>query len=206
MEGRSKIPFIKPVRVGNFKLWRSKYQMSAYPELEEDERKRIIAEKGKVRKEKVDVECINISNLEGTWKVQIPSTFEMFAVIDYVYADFIGDKAQHDEAQAVFSCIFANMMYVSAIGNGYYHRALEMVATCYADPTVLKKKGGKLKELKKETSKLIEDFLEWRMAYDDSRVEPTEEDGIHEDLAEKVQKYVVEDALEDDTRGNDNEV
>lgn len=207
MKGKSKIPFVKPVRVGNFKLWRARYQMSVYPDLEEDERKRIIAEKGKVRKEKVDVECINISNLDGTWKVQIPATFEMFAVLDAAYDDFIGDETQQKRAESVFALIIGNMMYASAIGNGYYHRALEMIATCYANPTMLVKKGGHLKELKKDASKLIENFLVWRKEYDSMAAEPTEEEMKRDEIAEQASEIIKEkdNAVAEDTRGTSEE-
>ena len=194
MQGESKIPFVKPVRIGNFKLWRSKFQMQVYPDLDEESRKRMVQEKGKVRKESVNIECVNVSNLDGTWKVQIPSTFEMFAVLDSLYSDYsggIGEKMER--ARSVFPCLLGNMMYASTIGNGYYHRAVEMVTTCYAYPNMLDKKSDEWKDLKKDTSKLIDDFLVWRKAYDISRAEITEREMKHDELAEQAKKIAEDD-------------
>ena len=212
MSRNSDIPFVKPARVGNFKLWRSKFQVSAYPDLAEDEVKRIVAEKGRVRKEKFDVECINVSNLEGTWKVQVPSTFEMFSVLNALYADLVsGDTKLQSRAYGLFQTILGNMMYASTIGNGFYHRALEMVATCYAYPEMLTKKDGGRKKLKKDVSALIEAFLAWRKLWDKSVEERFDEDKEfrREDVAEQAQEILnkEEDAVEEeDGRGDEEEV
>ena len=193
MQENSQIPFVKPGRVGNFKIWRSKDQLSVRPDLTQEEAKRMVAEKGKIRNEKVDVECINVSNLDGTWKVQIPSTFEMFSVLNALYADCNGkDEALQQRAKNVLLTIIGNMMYSSAIGNGYYHRALEMIATCYANPTLLEKKGDSHKDLVKDAKNLVKNFLEWRKAWDESRKlqEPTDDDNKKEDFAEQMTEIV----------------
>ena len=197
------IPFVKPVRVGNFKLWRSKFQVYAYPDLDEEQAKRMVAEKGKVRREKFDVECLNVSNLEGTWKVQVPSTFEMFAMLSALYSDYVGEDQQlRDRAGSVLSCFLGNMMYVSSIGNGYYQRALEMVAGCYACPDLLVDKK-KSKELRKEVGKLIKDFLVWRKLWDESRQAFDDENDLKRDeIAEQAQELLKEedDAVQDEDR------
>lgn len=56
------IPFGKAVRVGNFKLWRGNY---------------VIAD----GKEKATIECVHVSNLDGSWMVRIPSTTMLFGNI-----------------------------------------------------------------------------------------------------------------------------
>lgn len=55
-----KIPFVKPVRVGNYKLWRCKYGKS-------------------------DIEQVCVSNLGGDWSVRIPETSGMYATISIAY-------------------------------------------------------------------------------------------------------------------------
>ena len=208
----SNIPFVKPVRVGNFKLWRSKFQVSAYPDLDEEQVKRMVAEKGRVRKEKFDVECINVSNLEGTWKVQVPSTFEMYSVLNALYADFASDDAKLKErSRNLFATILGNMMYAATIGNGYYHRALEMVTTCYAYPNILNKKDERHKKFKKDVSALIDAFLSWRKLWDKAVEERLDEDkeARCEEIAEQAREILeeVEDAVgEEAGRGDEAQV
>lgn len=197
MRNNSSIPFVKPSRVGNFKLWRSRFQMSVEPSFEE--RKRASETRGRVRREKMDVECINVSNLDGTWKVQIPATFEMFSVLDMLYADYYGEPGQtRDRAESILACLLGNMMFSSTIGNGYYHRALEIVATCYAHPDILKTESERNPDLNKDVDSLIDEFLEWRRAYDErvAQQEPTEEDLKHDDVADQARKE-----LEDGDKG-----
>ena len=61
MRGKREIPFVKPVRIGNFKMWRSKANK--------------------------DVVQIVVSTLDGGWMVKIPSTFDIFAIIRELFAN-----------------------------------------------------------------------------------------------------------------------
>ena len=61
------IPFSKAVRVGNFKLWRSNYALVH-------------------GKEKAIIECVNVSSIDGSWMVRIPSTSAMYGFICNQYA------------------------------------------------------------------------------------------------------------------------
>ena len=56
------IPFGKAVRVGNFKLWRGNYVMAG-------------------GKDRTSIECVHVSNLDGSWMVRIPSTTMLFGNI-----------------------------------------------------------------------------------------------------------------------------
>lgn len=76
------IPFVKPVRVGNYKVWRSRFKVSLKPS--EEQRRKIREESGgrmKAVGESYDVEQINVSNLDGSWSVRIPETSMMFATV-----------------------------------------------------------------------------------------------------------------------------
>ena len=61
------IPFNRAVRVGNFKVWRSRVSLGS-------------------GKDKTSIEAVSVSNLDGSWKVQIPSTSQMFGFIMQQYA------------------------------------------------------------------------------------------------------------------------
>lgn len=166
-----KIPFVKPARVGNYKIWRTK----------------VTAGKGKG---KYDVEQICVSDLEGFWQVRIPETNVMFSAISGLYAD--------EGLTESLSTIFANMLMVSSVPNGYFHRAVQMCSAVYFNPDLLRKKKER-KGLVKETGKLVECFLEWRDAYD-AQVKgnaPTEEqersDEVLEEMLEEVGKQSEEE-------------
>lgn len=166
-----KIPFIKPARVGNYKIWRTRTTLG----------------KGK---DKYDVEQICVSDLEGVWQVRIPETNAMFAAISGLYAD--------ESLTPSLSTIFANLLMVSSIPNGYFHRAVQMCSALYFNPDLLRKKKER-KDLVKEARKLVEDFLEWRDVCDAQVKEnaPTEEqerqDEVLEEMLEEVEKQSEEE-------------
>lgn len=155
-----KIPFVKPVRVGNYKLWRTK----------------VTTGKGK---DKTDIEQVCISDLEGLWQVKIPATFSMFAAISEMYAD--------EKMTPALSTIVANMLGVTTVTNGYFHRAVQMISTVYFNPDLLRDKKQR-KPFVKETEALVKDFLDWRKAYDEREREnaPTEEDEHNEEVLEEI--------------------
>ena len=138
MDNERKIPFIKPARVGNYKIWRT----------------RVTAKKGK---DKFDIEQICVSDLEGAWVTKVPQTSECFAMLTGLYAD--------ERNEGALSSIFTNMLAMSSIYNGYFHRAVQMCLSIYFNPDLLRKKKER-KDLIKEAKRLAEDFLLWREAYD----------------------------------------
>ena len=161
-----KIPFIKPARVGNYKIWRTKVTIG----------------KGKG---KYDVEQICVSDLEGFWQVRIPETNVMFSAISGLYADeWLTDS---------LSTIFANLLMVSSIPNGYFHRAVQMCSALYFNPDLIREKKQR-KDLVKDAKRLVEDFLLWREMYE-AEIKanaPTEEqersDEVLEEMLEEVEK------------------
>ena len=174
---KKEIPFGKPARVGNYKLWRSRCRMTVTPTGEDKEM--VLKEPGGKRKavsRTYDIEQINVSSLDGTWQVKIPVTFDMFGMVRDLFAG--GEYGR-------LATIFANMMYSSVIANGYFHEALRRIVVCYANPSVLEEGSDDFKSLKEDARNLIKDFLEWRRMYDRKmkELEPTEEDMTHDDIA-----------------------
>lgn len=160
MSERRVIPFVRPARVGNYKIWRSK----------------VIAGKGK---DKLAIEQVCISDLEGLWQVKIPATSDMFAAISEMYAD--------EKMVSALSTIVTNMLGVTSVTNGYFHRAVQMCSAVYFNPDLLRKKKER-KDIAKEAKRLIEDFLEWRDVYDAQVKEnaPTEEQERSDEVLEEM--------------------
>ena len=153
-----KIPYGKPAQFSNYRIWRSKFPVG----------------KGK---DKDFIDQINISNLDGTWQVKIPATMEMYAILAELYAD---EGKQENLAEYA-----NNMAFVTITGNGYFQRAVELVAIAYANPSLLTKKDKQHKAFVKNAEALIKAFLEWRKVYDE-RVkldEPTEQDDRQDEIA-----------------------
>lgn len=161
MSEMRKIPFGKPARVGNYRIWRSKFPI------------------GK-SKDKAYIEQINVSNLDGSWQVKIPATFEMFSMLWNLYAD--------PSKQDILSSFVNNMAFTTITGNGYFQRAVELVAIVYANPSLLDKKDKSHKELVKNFDALVKAFLDWRKAYDERVKEnaPTEEQERQDEVAKQV--------------------
>ena len=158
MSEERKIPYGKPAMVGNYRIWRGKYPV------------------GKGR-DKDFIDQINIGNLDGTWQVRIPATFEMYSILTWLYAD--------EGMQEILAEYINNMAFVTITGNGYFQRAVELVAIAYANPSLLTKKDKQHKAFVKNAEALIKAFLDWRKVYDE-RVkldEPTEQDDRQDEIA-----------------------
>ncbi len=177
---KMEIPFVKPARVGNFKVWRSKMKLTVEPT---DEQRKQVLEKSGGRKKAVsrsiDIEQINVSILDGTWHIKIPSTYEMFGMIRDLYGEGMTARLQ---------TIFGNMMYASCVANGYFQQAVNFCAQIYANPSLLSEDDEGHDELMKNVDALIKGFQEWRKAYDAkvAESEPTEEDMKEDQVAEDM--------------------
>ena len=160
MDNERKIPFVRPARVGNYKVWRNKTTVG----------------KGK---DKYNVEQICISDLEGVWQVRIPETNVMFAAISGLYAD--------ESLTPSLSTIFSDMLMVTSIPNGYFHRAVQMCSALYFNPDLLRDRKER-KDMVKEAKKLVDDFLGWRDVYEAQVREnaPTEEQERHDEVMEEM--------------------
>lgn len=166
-ENLSTIPFGKPARIGNFKIWKSKFELVSVPT--EEQRKKVVEEskgKKKAARQKVTIDCINISILDGSWTVRIPQTFEQFAMLSLAYSWSLSeDKDEQVKGTDYLRTTISNMYYVSCICNGFYHHGVEMVTSAYADPDLLKENERGVAFMK-DAKLTIERFLEWRKGYD----------------------------------------
>ena len=166
---KSPLPYAKVLRVGNFKVWRGKYAIA----------------KGKDA-DKVDT--INVCNLDQSWSVRVPQTFELYSVLMLLLSDYQSeDKKVRTFAEDKLAVIFDNLLYTGCIGNGYYHHALYLVTLAYANPKVFKR-GDDKKMFNKEVKSLVKDFLKWRQLYDAERLqnEPTDDDIEKENIADQA--------------------
>lgn len=107
------IPFGKAARVGNFKLWRSRMGVGS-------------------GRDKTQAEVINVSNLDGSWKVQIPSTSEMFGFICSQYA-----TVDFDMRDRMLGMIFTNQMNVSLMPSPALHDGFWLLTEMMAFPYLL---------------------------------------------------------------------
>lgn len=161
--GNREIPYGKPVRVGNFKVWRTKKTIGR-------------------GKERTDVEQVNVSTLDESWHVKIPATFEMVAMMRGLFSE----NTERRDGQ--LSAIFSNILYSSCVPNGYFQRALSMCAMAYADPGLLREDGDGHDEFMHDVRVLVSAFLEWRDEYDRQAAayEPTDEEMRSEEVADEI--------------------
>lgn len=143
----NKIPFVKPVRVGNYKLWRSK----------------IVVGSGK---DKTDIEVVNVSSLDGTFKVQIPATSDMYGLICQQYAD------ESDKSNEFLTMLFANFINICLSANPALHDGLFFLTEMLSFPYLLLTEKEMVKRMKavyketgigkKDAEKQIADMVEYR--------------------------------------------
>ena len=185
------IPFGKSVRVGNFKLWRSRIVLEFLPTrdmLKEEDKVRLDKGEIKLKKQKESIEAINISNLDESWMVRIPQTYEMFVMISQCYEWYMSDDEKAKQRGEDFlTTVFGNMQFVSSITNGYYQEGCFMVAAAYSDPTLLSDKK-KFKAFKDEADGVMKRYLKWREEFDKFANKGLPEEEMKED--EQVQKIM----------------
>ena len=107
------IPFNRAVRVGNFKLWRGRMSVGT-------------------GKDKTGIETVNVSNLDGTWKVQIPSTSQMFGFICQQYATVDTEKRNE-----FLGMVFTNMLNVNLLPSPALHDAFFFLTEMMTFPYML---------------------------------------------------------------------
>lgn len=164
---RIEIPFVKPARVGNFKVWRNKKTIG----------------KGN---EKADIEQINISTLDESWQIKIPATFSMFSLISELYHELnVSKKADRTNRLAT---IFGNMLYASCVANGYFQQAIQMCAAIYVNPAILSEEDEGHASFMKNVKALIAGFLDWKKEYDKKIASdaPTEDELKNDEVAEEM--------------------
>ena len=190
---QSTIPFGKPARIGNFKIWKSKFELVSDPT--EEQRKKVAEEskgKRKAVRQKVTIDCINVSILDGSWTVRIPQTFEQFAMLSLAYSwSLSDDKDEQVKGTDYLRTAISNMYYVSCICNGFFHHGVEMVTSAYVDPELLKENERGVAFLK-DAKQTIERFLEWRKGYDAmvAAGEPSDRELHQDEIAEQAMEIL----------------
>lgn len=98
------IPFGRAVRVGNFKLWRGNY----------------VIEEGK---KKMPVECVYVSNLDGSWMTRIPATVPLYGIIIRSYATV----DENIREQFLAGEVFSNLEAINTSGSVALHHSFRML-------------------------------------------------------------------------------
>ena len=127
------IPYQKAVRVGNFKLWRSKSVIAYMPS--DEERAKVREEsKGKMKAvgKKVDIDVLNISNLDGSWKTQIPSTCSLYSVIVDGYAT----SDEKIREQFLAGKVFSDMEIINTCGSVILHHSFKLLFDALSYPVL----------------------------------------------------------------------
>ena len=173
-EERKEMPFGRPARIGNFRIWRSRLKVKVGKE----------GTKGKAAS--YDIEQINISTLDGTWQVKIPATYEMFAMITELFAEHDGSASDRRTAQ--LSTFFGNMMYASVIANGYFQQALNFCTLVYSNPSLLDREDKNHKAFMHDVKIFAKAFADWAEKYREKADgnEPTREESENEQAAEEI--------------------
>lgn len=171
---RLEIPLGKPARVGNYKVWRTKKELGR-------------------GKDKVEIDQINISTLDESWQVKIPATFDMYGMIRELFAQMCDTPDPSgvsllNQRAGQLTTIFGNMLYASCIANGYFQQAVNLCATLYANPDLLKEEDKNHEKILKDVKALVQGFLAWRKDYDAhvAANSPSEEDLQQEQVAEEM--------------------
>lgn len=179
--GHGGIPFWKVARIGNFKIWKSKYTFDRDAD-------------GKKIRPQIVGDCINVSILDGSWMVRIPHTFEQFAMLSLAYAWSLSeDKDEQVKGREYLRTAISNMYYVSCICNGFFHHGVEMVTSAYVDPDLLKE-NERNEAFLKDAKLTIERFLEWRKGYDAmvAAGEPSDRELHQDEIAEQAMEILSE--------------
>lgn len=142
------IPYNRAVRVGNFKLWRSKYVVAS-------------------GKEKTSIDCLHISNLDGSWMTRIPATSGMYGFFLSQYATF-----EEELRDNVLGMIMTNQLNVCLTPSPALHDALffltEMMSFPYnllPEKEMVKRMKDNMKKLgvdKKQADEHISKMVEYR--------------------------------------------
>lgn len=124
------IPYNRAVRVSNYKLWRSKYVLVN-------------------GKEKTSIDCLHISNLDGSWMTRIPATSGM-------YGFFLSQYATVDETlrDNILGMIITNMANICLTPSPALHDALFFLTEMMTFPYNLLPEKEMVKRMKENMKKL----------------------------------------------------
>ena len=144
---KTTIPFVKAVRVGNYKLWRGKYALS----------------KGK---DKNEIECLHLSNLDGSWMIRIPATMPLFGTI------CMGYGLNEEQRDLFLGMIFKNIYTLGTSSSEVLHHSYSILYEMLSYPYLLLSEKEMIKRMKegykaagvdkKESDKQIDNMCEYR--------------------------------------------
>ena len=216
-ENKNPIPFGKAMRIGNYKIWRSKSSISYTPS--DEERAKMREESNGKRKTitaKYDIDVINVSNLDGSWSTKIPSTQGMYSTIMLAF------EQKEKDRDTFLTMLFGNFYMCCTVNNVFIHDAFSCLMNIMQFPYVLlpekemvkrmkegyKKTGGTDKDamnnhiakmcdyrtqlfamIEKKKSEFIEAY-EAELEMSRRREESAQEDLKHEELAEQAADIV----------------
>lgn len=109
------------------------------------------------------VPVIEVSNLEGTWLVRVPSHFQMYGMLNRLLLEVEDDDATiRSNAEEWLKMFFMNWQNATGIPSGHYHQAIVMLTGAYANPDLLKSSFfGIGKKFYADVKKLRMAFLKW---------------------------------------------
>lgn len=122
MEAKEKttIPFVKAVRVGNYKVWRGKYVLG-----------------------QVKIDCLHISNLDGSWMMRIPATMSLYGVICDGYA------TEDEKLREQFlGMIFKNIYTIGTSASEALHDAFSILSEMFIFPYLFLSEKEMVKRMK----------------------------------------------------------
>ena len=133
------------------------------------------------------VEVLEASSLDGAWMTRFMPGGMMSTMLLAFLDGGNGVLPDKDWLEMVLT----NLMGVSAIPNGHFHKGIAFLMMAYFDPTLLE--GGmlnkKARRFGKEIANLRKEFLVWRKEYD-KLVDSQEDSSDYDLLAEKAKELV----------------
>ena len=108
------IGFGKGVRVGNFRLYKLNASVGS----------------------KEHVPALVVASLSQAWKVQIPSTLNMYGFIEMLYRTYVDGNEQP------INIVLSNLMNATTMPDARYHRLINDLASIWADPNMTIEKDG----------------------------------------------------------------
>lgn len=188
------IPFLRAVRIGNYKLWRSKYNIGSGAD-------------------KTSIDCLHVSNLDGSWMVRIPSTSSMYGCImngfatsdDHIRESFLGmiltnmhnicninSEALHDaffflqEMMTFPYLLLSEKEMVKRIEEGLKERGMDKKAIKEHTAKLVDWRKQLYELVERKRARLIEDYERHQALQKEYERVSEEEDLRHDDLAEQA--------------------
>lgn len=134
-------------------------------------------------------ECVCVSELDGAWMIRVPTHFELGAVLEHLYLEWSSHQEGWERAGDSLRMLLFNLVYVSSIANGYYHKSIEMLTACYANPSMLEEGSKDYAGLMQDVEKVKEGFFGWRKMWDEEKAKvaaQAEAETHYDETAEKA--------------------